>query len=94
MRVLGLIVLMAALPPLGTAGASEIVVYTTRHYGQEPAIEAFTKKTGIQVKLLAGGTGELFERLKAEGEKSPADVLLTVDAGMHLGPSPQAGLRR
>ena len=91
MRVLGLIVLMAALGPLGTAGASEVVVYTARHYGQEPAIEAFTKKTGIQVKLLAGSTGELFERLKAEGEKTPADVLLTVDAG-NLWNAARAGL--
>ena len=91
MRVLGLILLIAALGPLGTAGASEVVVYTARHYGQEPAIEAFTKKTGIQVKLLAGSTGELFERLKAEGDKTPADVLLTVDAG-NLWNAARAGL--
>src|SRR5262247_3412707 len=91
MRVLGLLVLLAALGPLGTAGASEVVVYTARHYGQEPAIEAFTKKTGIQVKLLAGSTGELFERLKAEGDKTPADILLTVDAG-NLWNAARAGL--
>jgi iron(III) transport system substrate-binding protein len=92
MRVRGLIVvLIAALGPLGTAGASEVVVYTARHYGQEPAIEAFTKKTGIQVKLLAGSTGELFERLKAEGDRTPADVLLTVDAG-NLWNAARAGL--
>jgi iron(III) transport system substrate-binding protein len=91
MRALGLIMLIAALGPLGTAGASEVVVYTARHYGQEPAIEAFTKKTGIQVKLLAGSTGELFERLKAEGGKTPADVLLTVDAG-NLWNAARAGL--
>jgi ABC-type Fe3+ transport system substrate-binding protein len=66
-------------------------VYTARHYGQEPALEAFTKKTGIQVKLLAGSTGELFERLKAEGERTPADVLLTVDAG-NLWNAARAGL--
>ena len=98
MRAPGLIVLVAVLGslgtvfgPLGTAGASEVVVYTARHYGQEPALEAFTKKTGIQVKLLAGSTGELFERLKAEGERTPADVLLTVDAG-NLWNAARAGL--
>jgi len=91
MRALGLIVLFAVLGPLGTAGASEVVVYTARHYGQEPALEAFTKKTGIQVKLLAGSTGELFERLKAEGDRTPADVLLTVDAG-NLWNAARAGL--
>jgi len=90
-RVIGLIVLIAALGPLGTAAASEVVVYTARHSGQEPAIEAFTKKTGIHVKLLAGSTGELFERLKAEGEKTPADILLTVDAG-NLWNAARAGL--
>jgi iron(III) transport system substrate-binding protein len=105
MRALGLIVLVAVLGslgtvpgplgtvfgPLGTAGASDVVVYTARHYGQEPALEAFTKKTGIQAKLLAGSTGELFERLKAEGERTPADVLLTVDAG-NLWNAARAGL--
>jgi len=58
---------------------------------QEAAFEAFTKKTGIQVKMFNGSTGELFERLKAEGERSPADVLLTVDAG-NLWNAARAGL--
>ena len=74
-----------------SAGAAEVVVYSARHYGQEAAFEAFTKKTGIHVKVLNGGTGELFERLKAEGEKTPADVLLTVDAG-NLWNAARAGL--
>src|SRR5882724_1421932 len=43
------------------------------------------------VKLLAGSTGELFERLKAEGDRTPADVLLTVDAG-NLWNAARAGL--
>ena len=63
------------------AQTQEVVVYSARHYGQEPAFEAFTRKTGIQIRMLNGGTGELFERLKAEGDRTPADVLLTVDAG-------------
>ena len=63
------------------AGTSEVVVYSARHYGQEPAFDAFTKKTGITIKTFNGNTGELYERLKAEGDKTPADVLLTVDAG-------------
>jgi iron(III) transport system substrate-binding protein len=72
-------------------GAAELLVYSARHYGQEPALDAFTKKTGIQVKMLTGNTGELFERLKAEGDKSPADILLTVDAG-NLWNAARAGL--
>jgi iron(III) transport system substrate-binding protein len=73
------------------APAGEVVVYSARHYGQESAFEAFTKKTGVQVKVFTGNTGELFERLKAEGDKTPADVLLTVDAG-NLWNAARAGL--
>jgi iron(III) transport system substrate-binding protein len=92
-----LIVILAgmavALSPAPTPSAQspEVVVYTARHYGQEAAFEAFTRKTGIQLKLLAGQTGELFERLKAEGERTPADVLITVDAG-NLWNAGKAGL--
>lgn len=63
------------------AGAAELVVYSARHYGNEPAFEAFTKKTGIAVKQFNAGSAELFERLKAEGDRTPADVLISVDAG-------------
>ena len=73
------------------AAPDEIVIYSARHYGQEAAFDAFTKKTGIQLKILNGSTGELFERLKAEGERSPADILLTVDAG-NLWNAARAGL--
>jgi iron(III) transport system substrate-binding protein len=82
---------LAVLGVAPVAGAAEVVVYSARHYGQEAAFDAFTKKTGIQVKILNGGTGELLERLKAEGEKTPADILLTVDAG-NLWNAARAGL--
>ena len=89
---LGAVVVLAvaSIPPT-SAQAPEVVVYTARHYGQEAAFEAFTRKTGIAVKLLAGQTGEMFERLKAEGERTPADVLVTVDAG-NLWNASRAGL--
>ncbi|HET8578867.1 MAG TPA: extracellular solute-binding protein [Methylomirabilota bacterium] len=80
-----------ALLPSGARAAEEVVMYSARHYGQEVAFEAFTKKTGIQIRILNGETGQLFERLKAEGEKTPADVLITVDAG-NLWNAAQAGL--
>jgi iron(III) transport system substrate-binding protein len=83
---------LAAVPLGGSATASEVVVYSSRsHYGQEPAMEAFTKKTGIQVKSHGGNASELFERLRAEGDKTPADVLITVDAG-NLWNAARAGL--
>ena len=76
---------------LAPAAGPEVVIYSARHYGQEPAFEAFTKKTGIEIKILSGSSGEVFERLKAEGDKTPADVLLTVDAG-NLWNAARAGL--
>jgi len=79
---LGALAALVLLPaPSPDAQGPEVVVYSARHYGQEAAFDAFTKRTGIAVKVLTGQTGELFERLKAEGERSPADVLVTVDAG-------------
>jgi len=81
--LLCLAVVVALLPRTAAVGAGpgEVVVYSARHYGQEKAFEEFTKRTGIAVRIFNGNTAELFERLKAEGDRSPADVLLTVDAG-------------
>lgn len=73
------------------AGDEEVVLYTARHYGQEPVFEAFTKQTGISIKIFNGSPSELFERLQAEGAKTPADVLLSVDAG-DLWNAARAGL--
>jgi iron(III) transport system substrate-binding protein len=77
---------------VGLAAAQEVVVYSARsHYGQEPAFEAFTKETGIQIKSFGGDSAELFERLRSEGDKTPADVLISVDAG-NVWKAAQAGL--
>ncbi len=62
--------------------SQEVTVYSTRsHYGSEPAFELFTKKTGIKVSFFMGNGNEVLERLRAEGKNSPADVMVTVDAG-------------
>lgn len=86
-------VLLVLMPGPGPAtAAEEVVVYSARaHYGQEPAFEAFTKQTGIVIKNFDGNPSELFERLRAEGDKTPADVLISVDAG-NLWNAAQAGL--
>jgi iron(III) transport system substrate-binding protein len=78
--------------PAGLAAADrELVVYSSRHYGQEPAFDAFTRQTGIRLTTFHASDAQLFERLKTEGARSPADVLLTVDAG-NLWNAAQAGL--
>jgi iron(III) transport system substrate-binding protein len=56
-------------------------VYTYRETKLvEPLFSAFTKDTGIKVNVISASSG-LEQRIKAEGENSPADVLLTVDIG-------------
>ena len=47
----------------------------------KPVLDAFTAKTGIQIDLLSSGTTELLNRLKVEGDRSPADLFITNDAG-------------
>lgn len=86
-----LALMISAVAASPARAADELVVYSARHYGQEKAFEAFTQKTGIQIKVRSGDTGQLFERLKAEGDKTEADVLLTVDAG-NLWNAARAGL--
>ncbi len=91
-RSLGLALGLAGGLVAASGEGAEVVVYSARgHYGQEPAMEAFTKKTGIQIKSFGGEAGPLFERLKAEGDKTPADVLISVDAG-NLWNAARAGL--
>jgi iron(III) transport system substrate-binding protein len=80
LAVIGLLAAVAVVP--ATQANGTVLVYSSRsHYGSEPVFEAFTKKTGITVDFFMGNNNEVFERLKAEGERSPADMLLTVDAG-------------
>ena len=47
----------------------------------KPVLDAFTANTGIQIELLSSGTTELVNRLKAEGDRTSADLLITNDAG-------------
>jgi iron(III) transport system substrate-binding protein len=67
-------------------------VYSARHYQSDDALyEAFTRETGIEVRRIEGGDDALIERITQEGDASPADVLITVDAG-RLWRAQQAGL--
>ncbi len=70
----------AAAPGESVASAGTVTVYTGRHYGIEPVFDAFTAKTGIEVRFTTGNDPELRERLVAEGANTPADVLMTADA--------------
>ncbi|WP_435741738.1 extracellular solute-binding protein [Nocardioides sp. SYSU DS0663] len=67
---------------LGSEEEADLQVYSARHYDLEEAFAGFTEDTGLTVQFLHGDDDELLERLKAEGEDTPADVFMTVDAGM------------
>ena len=74
------------------AEESVVNVYSTRHYPTDTRLyENFTAATGIKVNLVEGQEDPLIERIRAEGENSPADVLITVDAG-RLWRAEQMGL--
>ena len=62
-------------------GAEVVNVYSHRHYDTDRALyEAFTEETGIEVRVVEAGADELIQRLEAEGERTEADLLITVDA--------------
>lgn len=62
--------------------SDEINLYSQRHYKvDEQQYEAFEKETGIKVNVVKANADELIERLKNEGDNSPADLFITVDAG-------------
>lgn len=61
---------------------AQINVYSHRHYDSDKILfKKFTDETGIKINVIKGSADQLIERLISEGEKSPADILLTVDAG-------------
>lgn len=78
---------------LAVASAEPVLnLYSSRHYQTDEALyEGFTRKTGIRINRIEAGEDALIERLRNEGARSPADVLLTVDAG-RLWRAEQAGL--
>jgi iron(III) transport system substrate-binding protein len=72
--------------------AGEVNIYSSRHYqSDEKLYAAFTEETGIKVNRIEGTDDALIERIRNEGANSPADVLVTVDAG-RLWRAEQAGI--
>ncbi|WP_120496182.1 Fe(3+) ABC transporter substrate-binding protein [Kiloniella sp. EL199] len=72
----------ASIGSTATYAEDVVNVYTSRHYQTDDALyDNFTKETGIKVNLIEGKGAALIERIKSEGANSPADVLITVDAG-------------
>ena len=65
-----------------SVSAAELNVYSHRHYDSDAILfKQFTNETGIKVNVVKASADQLIQRLISEGKNSPADVLLTVDAG-------------
>jgi iron(III) transport system substrate-binding protein len=83
--------------PLFATGVAEddsevIHVYSHRHYDTDRMLfDRFEEQTGISVEVVEAGADELIQRLEAEGSSTPADLLITVDAG-RLYQASDAGL--
>jgi iron(III) transport system substrate-binding protein len=90
-RCAALAALLSAFLP-AQAQDKVLNIYSSRHYETDEALYAnFTKQTGIKINRIEGGEDALIERIRNEGDKSPADVLITVDAG-RLWRAEQLGL--
>jgi iron(III) transport system substrate-binding protein len=83
-----------AVSPLAAPAAQDgtLNLYSSRHYQTDEALyRNFTKLTGLAINRIEAGEDPLIERLRNEGARSPADVLVTVDAG-RLWRAEQLGL--
>lgn len=72
----------AGFLPIAQAQDKVLNVYSSRHYSTDEGLYAnFTRQTGIRINRIEAGEDALIERIRNEGARSPADVLITVDAG-------------
>ena len=77
--LLGLVIASLTTPALADG---EVNVYSARKEQLiKPLFDKFTEQSGIKVNLVTGKDDALLERLKLEGDNTPADLLMTADAG-------------
>ena len=69
-----------------------LVVYTARkEHLIKPLFDRYTEMTGVNIRYITDSAGPLLARLQAEGANTPADILMTVDAG-NLWQAAQTGI--
>ena len=74
------------------SSAADLVIYSARNEQLiKPLFDAYQKQTGTQIEFITDKEGPLLARLQAEGANTPADILLTVDAG-NLWQAEQMGI--
>lgn len=82
MKLLLLVLTGALILASCSTTTQEVNVYSGRHYqADEDLFNEFTQQTGIRVNLVKADTDQLINRLQMEGDNSPADLLITADAG-------------
>jgi iron(III) transport system substrate-binding protein len=81
-RLAGALVILCALGTTPSRAADPVLnLYSARHYQTDEALYTdFTRRTGIRINRIEAGDEALLERLRNEGARTPADVLLLVDA--------------
>jgi iron(III) transport system substrate-binding protein len=86
------LVALAAVACSPTPDGDTVTVYSARHYDSDNFVyERFTEETGIAVNVIEAGGDLLIERIRSDGDRSPADVVITVDAA-RLHRAEEAGL--
>src|SRR5215213_11256025 len=92
MRSVAIALVLAAFALGASAQENVVNIYSGRHYKSDEALyDGFTKKTGIKVNRIEASEDAIIERMRGEGERSPAGVMITVDAG-RLWRAEQLGL--
>ena len=85
---------LVGLAAFAFGGSADVVVYNGRsQYGDEKVFEQWEDATGKSLELRGGTAPELFERLRSEGDGTPADLLVTTDLA-NLWRAKEAGLLR
>ncbi|MGF1639037.1 MAG: Fe(3+) ABC transporter substrate-binding protein [Cyclobacteriaceae bacterium] len=82
-RILSIIACIVLINACNTKREENVVnVYSHRHYDIDKKIfKQFTESTGIEVNVVSADADELIKKLELEGDRSPADIIITVDAG-------------
>ncbi len=82
LSMLKILALVFSVGMVSEALAEELVVYTSRkEHLIKDIFKQYTKASGVKIKYKTGKASALIQTLKAEGDKSPADIFMTVDAG-------------
>ncbi len=77
-----IIAVIVTLGAISSTFANEVVVYSARkEHLIKPLFDLYARETGTQIRYITGKAGLLMQRINAEGSRTRADILLTVDAG-------------